>query len=204
MVYSGESQPIRDPFAITDGIVALEAPLLSRLSSLAEWFGPIEWTGEAREEFKDWWLSGGGPMPTHSKLLAYNQNRAMNIMKLAGISVASHSDRNARTISPLDFRRARAWMLEIEALMPDIFRAMVGKSDHAVMEELHIYMVAKWQATGQRSINKALMMAFLASMVPGHKAQEIMVLMEQAGFVRRDPQKIDYFFPAAKMTRSPE
>lgn len=203
MVYCGDSQPIRDPFAITEGISFLEDSILTSLTKLADWFGPIDWTAEAKGEFQHWWLSGGGPVPTHSKLIAYNQNRAMNIMKLAGISVASQAS-PSKTILPIDFQRARAWMLEIEALMPDIFRAMLGKSDYQVMEELHIYLVAKWQATGQKSVSKALAMAFLAGIVPGNKAVEIMMLAEQAGFIRRDPTKIDYFFPAPKITRSPE
>ena len=203
MVYHGDRQPLRDPFATTEGIEALETPILERLAALATWFGGIHWTPEAKGEFQQWWLGGASPLPTHSKLLAYNENRAMNIMKLAGVSVASRGERSMK-IAPIDFQRARAWMLEAEALMPDIFRAMVGKSDFQVIEELHIFLVAKWQATGGKSVSKALLMAFLASMVPGNKALEIMMQAEQAGHIRRDPTRIDFFFPAPKIVRMPE
>ena len=153
-----------------------------------------------------WWLAGGGPpVPTHSKLLGYNTNRAMNIAKLVGVSVASRGAKPPRRVLPIDFERARAWMLEIEHVMPDIFRAMVGKSDHAVMEELHIFMVAKWQATGHKSISRALCMGFLAAAVPGNKAIEIMMMMEATGWIRRDSSKPgDWYFPAPKMAKGPE
>ena len=42
MVYCGDAQPIRDPFAQTEGIASLEQALLDSLSALSEWFGPIE------------------------------------------------------------------------------------------------------------------------------------------------------------------
>jgi len=203
MVYHGAKQPLRDPFAITEGIEGLEEPLLGALSALSEWFGPLHWSPEAKAEFQSWWLAGAAPVPTHSKLMSYNENRAMNLMKLAGISVASRGARDA-PIALIDFQRARHWLLEAEALMPDIFRAMMGKSDFQVMEELHIFLVAKWQASGQRSISKSLLMAFLAGIVPGNKALEIMMLAEQAGYIRRDAQKIDFFFPSPKIVRMPE
>jgi hypothetical protein len=206
MVFFGDTQPIRDPFEETEGLAALEQPILAALAALSEWFGQIEWTDEAQSQLQKWWLDGGGkPVPTHSKLAGYCRNRVMNISKLVGVSVAS---RNAprRRVEPIDFDRAKSWLLEAESFMPDIFRAMGGKGDHAVMEELHRHLVAKWTANGHKSVSRGICMSFLASIVPGNKANEIMLLMESAGWIKRDQTRPtgDWFFPQAKDAKAPE
>jgi len=96
-------------------------------------------------------------------------------------------------------------LLEAEALMPDIFRAMIGRSDYQVLEELHIFLIARWQSTGQQSVNRTILMQFLAAMVPGNKAIEIMMQAEAAGYLRRDGSKPgDWYLPSPKITRGPE
>ena len=205
MIFDDTPMRYTNPFLETEGIKELEPPLLESLSELSTWYGQIEWGKEAMEAMIEWWHGKQArPVPGHSKLTAYNRNRQMNLLKLCTVSMASRKGEEFE-ISLLDFSRAKSWLLEAEALMPDIFRAMIGRSDYQVLEELHIFLIARWQSTGQQSVNRTILMQFLAAMVPGNKAIEIMMQAEAAGYLRRDGSKPgDWYLPSPKITRGPE
>ena len=50
--------------------------------------------------------------------------------------------------------------------MPDIFRAMVGKSDAHIIEELHFYLTNIWKMQGQKPVHRVQLQHFLASYLP--------------------------------------
>lgn len=178
MVFSAE-QKIRNPFVVTPQSEDIYSRMGKRLGEISQIQGEISWTDEAMTAMVDWWMAGGLPIPSHSKLTSYCQNRAMNIMKLAGISVISRGI--GMTIELLDFHRALGWMLEVEKVMPDVFLAMKGRSDQVVIEELHRWMVGKFIQTEFKPIHKSLVWAFLADRIPGEKTKAVFELAINTG-----------------------
>ena len=200
MVFNAE-QKIRDPFAVGTSRGDLRESILARLTVLSGLSGEVIWDPEAAEAFTSWWLAGGAPRPTHGKLVAYNQNRAMNIMKLTTISAVS---RGEMTASLLDLDRAKAWLLEAEGVMPDIFRAMLGKSDASIIEELHRYFLAFYLKHNSKPFDVDLIWNFIGERVPSEKTKFIMDLAINTGVIARVAGTMDKFVPKGVFTNRPE
>jgi hypothetical protein len=99
---------------------------------------------QAEELVREWHMSDGPPTPTHSKLAHYNTTRTQILIKLAMVATISRT--GELIIQSEDITRALRWLLEAERRMPDIFRAMTGKSDSQILEELHYFVIAKYRA----------------------------------------------------------
>jgi len=183
MVFSSETR-IRDPFLITEQVGGVRQRILTRLGELSRLQGEITWAPDAIEFFQNWWMDGGQPIPSHSKLNAYCSNRAMNVMKLSGISAISRG--KSMQISLADATRAVSWLLEAETTMPDIFRAMTGKSDQSIIEELHRWGVAKYIKDKNEPLDSTLLYSFVSERAPSEKVKAIVELAEKSGaFVRQ-------------------
>jgi hypothetical protein len=107
----------------------------------------------------------------------------MNIMKLSGISVASRGE--GMVIELVDLQRAMSWLLGAERVMPDIFRAMVGKSDQAIIEELHRWALAKYIMEKNQPLDSQLVWKFVAERAPSDKVKFIIDAAEQQGALNR-------------------
>jgi hypothetical protein len=100
------------------------------------------------------------------------------------------------SIDLLDVRRAQAWMFDAERLMPDIFRAMQGRSDQSIIEELHIYVSNVWRVN-QRPIHESLLVKFLSDRAPSEKVKHLLEIAERGGQVSRQAGT-DMYLPKAK------
>jgi hypothetical protein len=122
-------------------------------------------------------------VPDHPKLANYLPRRGtIFAVKLAMVSAMSRGDQLAIRLQ--DVERARGWLLEIEELMPQIFRDMIMKSDDQVIEETFQYVFSVYLK--QRTpIAGASILRFLSQRTPAEKAEKIMSLMEKAGILER-------------------
>ncbi len=104
--------------------------------------GEFEWDEDAKDAMNSWYNSGMMPKPTYSKLQHYNSRRMPHTLKLSMISSVSAG--NFPFVKLSDFNRAKSWLLSAEERMPDVFRAMVQKSDLQLLVDMHHHVYALW------------------------------------------------------------
>lgn len=183
MVYASET-PLQDLFADPGDQGEQRSTLLRRMSHFASLQGLMRWTPEAAAKVAEWHLAGGPPVPSHSKLEHYRRRRtSLHVPKLAMVSAASRTGR--LVIDLVDVERAIAWLLEAEVLMPDIFRAMIGKSDKEILEELHFFATAEWNRTGRKPLHDRAIIGFLSHRVPSDKIEKILAIADRANILVR-------------------
>ena len=181
MVYCSEG-PLVDPFARAPNIRAEREAMLEALSRLAKRYGELKWEPEAAQWISDWHMSGAPPLPQHSKLQDYNRRRTLHLLKLSTISAVAA---NAPHIRLADVERARGWLFECEVLIPDIFRAMVGKSDQQVLDELHFYMLGVFRMHQGKPIREQAVYSFLMQRVPSDKIPRLIETAERSSLIER-------------------
>lgn len=186
MIYASET-PHRSLFHESDIDPELKPQILSRLSQTASLYGQMKWTEDAMKRIDLWHLGGAQPVPNHPKLSSYNKSRSLFALKLSLISSVSRS--SELIIRDVDVDRALGWLLDAERLMPDIFRAMLGKSDRDVIRELHLVMWGKWtenqRLVGRPNIKGEFMRQFLIERVPHEKVASIIKASEDAKIIDR-------------------
>lgn len=162
----------------------IRSRLLLSLGHISQMYGQCHWTKSAADRAIEWHREEGPPRPEHSKLNYYSNRRTEQHMpKLALISAISRT--GGLLIESVDVDRAISWLLEAEAVMPDIFRAMLGKSDTAVIEELHFALTTAWARGGQKPIPSAFIWRFLHERVPGEKIPKIIEAAEKSNIIAR-------------------
>ncbi len=87
-------------------------------------------------------------------------------------------------ITKYDVTRGLTWLVNAEALMPDVFREMIGKSDTQVIDELHYFLSAEMSRQGG-SVGTATLWEFLRQRVPSEKIEKILLSAERAGIIAR-------------------
>lgn len=202
MVYSDEDRVI-DPFGDLAASPVGRQSLLDRLGKFMDFQGEVTWSPEAEQLYTRWNLGGQEPKPTHSKLVGYVRERVRNLSKLAGLSAISRtSDPNA-LILPLDFNRAMAWMFDAERRMPDIFRAMLGKSDNALVEELWLYVSRRYMESKGAGVSDSDLARFVGERTTIEKVDKIIALAERMHKIRKKPLS-EKWEPTGKSDHVPE
>jgi len=179
MIYADEA-PLKNPFERTINKDSMKKHLLSRLGQISAIYGEAKWSGNAADALRDWHMSGGEPVPTHSRLKYYSPSRFQNLVKLSLVSAVSRT--GTLIIEEADVKRAMVWLFEAERKMPDIFRAMTGKSDTQILEELHIFVSAEWART-KKGVKDVSINHFVASKVPSEKVGGIISVAEKSGIM---------------------
>lgn len=196
LVFSAES-PLKSLLYENPSLPALRLQLLHKIGIMAALYGEAQWEStDAVKYLDDWHLAGGPPSPTHSKLANYRQTRSQFILRLALISGVSRTGHPI--ISMYDLRRAFDWLFEAEALMPDIFRAMVGKSDAQIIEELHNYLWASWIKRGKNPLPGEVLKTFLGTRVPSEKVDPVIRLALGMNVIGNVAGTTDLFLPRPK------
>lgn len=186
MIYSS-STPWKDIWEDVPERPELHASLLRRLGLLSKAYGRMAIERQAVEALTEWDRSGRQPEPSHPKLAHYNTSRYFQLQKLTIISAASRGELFAAepAVRLEDVRRAQAWLLEAEALMPDVFRAMLAKSDKDVIDELHLWATGLW-LRDKKAIPGNIVRQFLLDRVPHDKIESIMELADKAKILERN------------------
>jgi hypothetical protein len=182
LVYSSTAPdvPLFGQFDQKDGI---KSKLVAKLRAAADYYGEIKWTQDAILEMERWRRSGWDPVPDHPKLLNYLPRRGpIFVVKLAMVSALARGEELA--IRLCDVERARGWLLEIEALMPCIFRDMIMRSDDQVIEEVFQFAFSMYMKD-RKPIPESSILRFLSQRTPAEKAEKILSLMEKSGIFER-------------------
>lgn len=195
MIYASET-PLRDLFEEPPDQTMLRNLILAKLGLLSQLYGQFKWEPAAAERLSAWHSAGGPPAPTHSKLVYYNNRRTLHVLKLIMVSAIAASAQLVITES--DVARAIAWLVEAELVMPDIFRAMVGKSDSQVIDEMHYYMTAVWAKNKGKPVHERMLYDFLRLRVPSEKIEKIVAIAERANIIARVAGTADQYVPKPK------
>lgn len=142
--------------------------------------GLIPFDGPAAAFFQAWSDEGCPPEPSHLKLVNYCTRRGFNVLKLSTISAAS---RGSAVIAEYDVRRAVTWLLEAEAVMPEVFKAMKGNNDYALLQELQLYVAQLFLQNGGNPVVEARLARFLTERTPAWNVPRLLDAADKAGIV---------------------
>lgn len=181
MIYAG-SGPKARLFQEHASREDLERTLVAKLCELSELYGHMRWEPSAAELLINWDAGGCLPRPEHARLLPYNNRRTQYVIKLAMVSALSRE--NELVIRRDDIIRAFDWLFPAEALMPDIFREMVHRSDTQVLQELHFFMWKEHIKT-KKPLHEARLFNFLAQRVPSDKITRLIEVAERSNMLAR-------------------
>ena len=182
MVYSSTAPdvPLFGEYKNQDKIMS---GLVKKLDEVADYYGEMKWDQSAIAEMERWRKDKWAPVPDHPKLANYLPRRGTIFMvKLAMVAAMSRGETLAIRLQ--DVERARGWLLEIESLMPCIFRDMIMRSDDQVIEEVFQYSFEIY-LKHRTPLASAQILRFLAQRTPAEKAERILSLMEKSGIFER-------------------
>ena len=166
-----------------DKRTALCKDVLDDLSLITGLRGEIFWSPEAAFELVSWIEDKNyAPVPRHPKLEDYLPRRVQNITKLSIVMALSRCPHEIPEIQAVDVCRAMEWLFEAEELMPDVFRAMVGRSDKDIIEEAYLFAM-KIYVSQKRDVPKALMLSFLKDRCPHDKINSILSLLVEMDYL---------------------
>jgi hypothetical protein len=189
MIYSPVTLDRGDLFIGRNGKDWL-ADLASELNSIFHLTGQFSWDPNAITFANDWNRKGMPPVPDdHTRLQHYITRRDMLFVKLCMISSASRG--RDLTVTLMDTSRAQTWMLNAEAQMPNIFRAMRQKSDAQLISDLHIYLYQEWSSRDlakRQPIPDENLSTFLHNRVPSERIRHVIDVAERSGAIRRGVQ----------------
>ena len=176
MIYCG-LQEFRDPF---DAPVSELVGLVKDLRLISERRGQLTFSEEAASALVKWSLAGGPPAPDHPRLSSYLPRRTAHLLKLC--MIAAVAGNTTGTIELDHYQSALGWLLEAEALKPDIFRAMLKGGDSQALEDCWHFM---WQLHGRTKnlVPEAVVTLFLAERVPAHNVDRLLGLLVRTGHV---------------------
>lgn len=187
MIYSSQT-PWKDVWAEYEDRPDVRKSILGRLGLLSKAWGRMHIERQAAEALSDWDRDGRKPEPQHAKLAHYNASRNFQLIKLTIVSAASRGELFDSPSKPAvrleDVQRAQSWLFDAEKLMPDVFRAMLGKSDKDVLDELHLYASGEFLRT-KAPIEGHTLRQFLLDRVPHDKIESLLNLADKAKLVER-------------------
>ena len=185
MVYSDQEIKVKyftsTSQAEKDKRKAMRKDILDDLFHLTALRGRFIWDDEAIQALQLWDDHGCQPRPKHSKLEDYCSRRTFFTIKLT--MIAAISARGELHIKVEDFLTAKDWLLEIEEQMPDVFRAMVGRSDKDLIEEAHSFAWQMYAKQGNKPMPISVLVKFISSRAPNDKVKGIIETMATGDFI---------------------
>lgn len=153
------------------------------LIHIGKLYGKMKFTAEARDAISAWHMSGGTPKPDHPKLAGYLMRRTHQLIKLCMIASVSLSDDLVITLD--HFAEALDWLIEVEAFIPDIFRAMSSGGDGEVMKETWHFAYSLFLKS-PKPIAEARLINFIAERLPSHSVMRVLDLMVRTNLLREE------------------
>ena len=202
LIYSGD-RASRDPFAEeAPGLRhdVLHDDLLHDLKTIAATYGRLAFAAEAAAAIQAWVAGDCKPEPDHMRLQSYNARRLSHLLKLC--MVAALSRHSNMVISLDDYAEAFNWLLEAEAHMPDIFKAMVQGGDSVAMEEAWNYVWTVFSKE-KRPVAEHRVVHFLRERVPAHNVMRVLEIMVKSRMFQIEivDNKFEGYRPASRQAR---
>lgn len=181
LVYSGNGE-YTDMFQENTYDEGLWKELKHDLNQIHSLYGQFQVTEEVKVALNEWGRSGGQPAPTHPKLSHYLSRRAAHLLKLMQVSAAASDD--DRIISLDHFAEALDWLIELEASIPDIFKAMKVGGDGRTIEECWHFVYERFIREKEPVLEHRIF-HFLQERTPAHNVQRLIDVMEKARLIEK-------------------
>lgn len=149
------------------------------VDALCKWQGQLKLSPDALDYFDSWIVDEGmKPVPMHPRLASYVARRPVHWLKVAMcFALASGSTQ----ISKLHLEQAKQALVEIEELMPEIFRDMSKQSDKDVLDEIR--MAIARLAMREAQIPERKLIQLLTTKIAAHRVGYFLDTMESAGYI---------------------
>ena len=104
----------------------------------------------------------------------YNTRRTAHLLKLCMIACLADIDKLVVTLR--HFQTALGWLLEMEASIPSVFKAMNSGGDSRIAQDAWYFIYDVWQRT-EKPVEKSLLVKFLSERVPAQNIETLINLM---------------------------
>lgn len=151
------------------------------LRMIAHEHGEMKWSPEAKAAGREWVKADGPPKPLHPKLEHYCGRRWIHLTKLA--MIASVSRGTSHVIELKDFERALGWLLEVEKLVPIIFRQMSIGGDGALLFDAWSYCWEEY-LKNPKPIRGGKLIQFIAQRCGSQNVQRTVENMVLSGMLK--------------------
>ena len=160
---------------------ALGDKLKDDLKEISTLYGQAVWTVESAKAIQAWVDGGELPLLEHRRLLSYTGRRKAHLIKLC--MVASVARANDLTITLEDYQTAINWMVEAEALMPEIFKAMASGGDSIAIEDTWHFVWRIW-TDENKPVTEGRIMSFLSERIPAYNVKNVLELMVRSNLLQ--------------------
>ena len=185
LVYAGKHKPGKLFFEKKD--IDKEQKELKKLyAEITKLAGEMIFEPDVIDALEKWNQAGGPPQPEHPKLNSYNSRRVVHLLKLCMVSAASRLQPNL--VQMFDFERALDWLLEIEILMPEIFKSAASGGTATIIKECWYYAYKAFAKTKEPVLESKLI-HWLSMKVPAYQAVQILDIMERGKLLKKQPGK---------------
>jgi len=169
--------------------------LIDRLLELIKVHGQFQWQPKAQIALSAWYNAGFPPVPSHDRLQNYNGKRISSVIKLSMIAAASRDGCADLSVTLEDFDRAKAWLLDAESVMPEIFKNMMHTSDSALIHELYNFLSHEFTRR-QAPVHAARLHDFLRYRIKNvDRSAKIIEAMVSSGIIDRVRGHAELFIP---------
>lgn len=158
----------------------LRESLVHDLTVMTDLWGEVNWEIDAATAINEWNRGGRQPAPSHIRLQNYNARRVLHLCKLCiAFTVAAG---NTLTVTREIYERALSALLEAEARMGDIFKAMGSSDDERVLHDLYTHAIRMYGAT-QKPVAHAELVRFLSGQVPTYRVKTMLEIAREGGYI---------------------
>lgn len=157
--------------------------LIEDLKKITALYGRMQFLPDAAHAIVAWYKARNPPMPDHPKLQHYNTRRTAHVLKLCQVASAVRGD--SLNISLEDYQDALGWLLEAEALMPDIFKGMAQGGDARAMEDCWHYCYQVY-VREKKPVSQTRVWNFLSQRVPSQKVEWVIKAMVTSGLLVKE------------------
>lgn len=179
LIYSGEENYV-DLFTHVENNSDLHKALVHDLLTIGALEGRFVFEADAIEAIRTWMLAREEPKPTHPKLQFYNKRRSSHLLKLCMIASAATRDDLKITLDV--YAEAYDWLLEAEAAMPDIFKAMASGGSMKIVDDTW-YWAYEYHLKKREPVPDNLVYKFIMERAPVSDVQRIVDMMLRAGIL---------------------
>ena len=159
--------------------------LLEDIQAIGATVARLTFTAGARARLSAWHEEGiDNDPPNHPRLQHYNTRRLIHMLKLCMIAAV---DRGVTIIGEFDVQTAHNWLTEVEAVMPNIFKAMTSGGDAQVIDECNHFVRTEFVRSG-RPIPKVKVMLFLQQRLSVNSVDRAFDLMKRSGMIIETPE----------------
>lgn len=170
--------------------VPLDQTLVYDLKLINSLFGQFSATSDYQKAVNNWRALKEEPIPTHPRLTHYCTRRLAHLLKLSMVSSADRGHSLLLTVD--DFNQSMGWLLEMEALIPEVFKAATPGADSQAMDDIKHFVAALDKGRGVR---ENVIINFAREKLPLNTIKHVLDIMERSAIlevvgVKKDATRI--------------